>query len=233
MKIIIVDDEIQLQSYIIRKLINTYSVDIASNAKRGLYLIKHGTYQTIILDILLPDINGIELCKQIRDQGITTPIIMLSAEESIGQKTKAFHFGADDYMTKPFSLEELDLRIQSLQRRNQYIPQKDKISIGSFNLDTTNRVLLYKNIEVKLSRKEFDTLEILVKQINFTVSRKHFADSLWNEEALISSNSIDVHVGNLKRKLQKISNEICIKSVSGIGYVLFLNKNSTEKNELL
>lgn len=231
MKILIVDDEIHLYRYILKRLNEIYSIDIAPNAKKGLYLAKHSAYQAIILDVFLPDINGTELCREIRDQGITTPIIMLSADESISQKTKAFHFGADDYITKPFSLEELSLRIESLQRRSQYVPGNNRLQIGSYSLDTINRVLLHNGTEVGLSRKEFEIFEILLKQINFTVSRKSLADSLYNEETIITSNSIDVHVGKLKKKIQNTSDEISIKSVHGVGYILLHNKKSLKQKD--
>lgn len=224
MKILIIDDEIKLFEYIIKTLNKNYTLDIAETGKIGLYRAKYNKYEAIVLDISLPDYNGIDLCKDIRKLNNFTPIIMLTADSSTENKVKSLNFGADDYLTKPFEIDELDARIKSIIRRNQYHPRPKTITINNFVLNQENQAVYYKNQDIHLSKKEFEIFEILFRNVNQTITRKNIANSVWITEANISSNTIDVHIARIRKKLSEISDEIMIKSINKFGYSLIQKK---------
>lgn len=226
-KILIIEDEQDI-ARIIRDYINKngYEAIIANNGKDALHLIELLNPEFIILDIMLPDIDGIELCRQIRERN-NTPILILSARGSDTDKVLGLGFGADDYMTKPFSLTELLARIKSNLRRVESmisIPtnlpdNEDILHIGNITIDKKGYKVTKENKEVSLSAKELELLFFLSKHRNQVFSKSQLLDAVWGYTAYGDESTITVYIRRIREKLEDDpSNPLYIKTVWGIGY---------------
>lgn len=225
-KILIIEDEQDI-ARIIRDYINKngYEAIIANNGKDALHLIELLNPEFIILDIMLPDIDGIELCRQIRERN-NTPILILSARGSDTDKVLGLGFGADDYMTKPFSLTELLARIKSNLRRVEMISiptnlpdNEDILHIGNITIDKKGYKVTKENKEVSLSAKELELLFFLSKHRNQVFSKSQLLDAVWGYTAYGDESTITVYIRRIREKLEDDpSNPLYIKTVWGIGY---------------
>ncbi|CAH1056849.1 response regulator transcription factor [Paenibacillus pseudetheri] len=226
-KILIIEDEQDI-ARIIRDYINKngYEAIIANNGRDALHLIELLNPEFIILDIMLPDIDGIELCRQIRERN-NTPILILSARGSDTDKVLGLGFGADDYMTKPFSLTELLARIKSNLRRVESmisIPtnlpdNEDILHIGNITIDKKGYKVTKENKEVSLSAKELELLFFLSKHRNQVFSKSQLLDAVWGYTAYGDESTITVYIRRIREKLEDDpSNPLYIKTVWGIGY---------------
>lgn len=225
-KILIIEDEQDI-ARIIRDYINKngYEAIIANNGKDSLHLIELLNPEFIILDIMLPDIDGIELCRQIRERN-NTPILILSARGSDTDKVLGLGFGADDYMTKPFSLTELLARIKSNLRRVEMISiptnlpdNEDILHIGNITIDKKGYKVTKENKEVSLSAKELELLFFLSKHRNQVFSKSQLLDAVWGYTAYGDESTITVYIRRIREKLEDDpSNPLYIKTVWGIGY---------------
>ncbi len=173
-------------------------------------------YDVAILDLMLPDVDGHVICKTVRDNGVTMPIIILTARGEVEDKVNLLQSGADDYMVKPFALNELVARLQALLRRPE-----EKISavfsIGQFTLNTAEHKIFLFEEELSLTLKEFMLLEYFMRNPNKVISRDDIIDHAWNFDFASLSNTVDVHVKNLRKKIGPNGNKI-IKTVRGVGY---------------
>lgn len=219
MNILIIDDEIpllqKLASILTKEL---YTVETAVNGRDGLDKIWNDHYDLIILDIMLPHVSGLEIIKEIRQEGIETPVLMLTAKGDIEDKVKGLDLGADDYLPKPFSIAELLARIRALlRRRNTASPT---IEIGSLSLDTIRREAFVNNTPLPLTAKEFAILEFLMHNRGRAISRFTIAEHVWGDEfdPFSMSNFIDVHMSNLRKKLHAFDGLNLISTVRGFGY---------------
>ncbi|KTD87417.1 response regulator transcription factor [Paenibacillus etheri] len=225
-KILIIEDEQDI-ARIIRDYINKngYEAIIANNGKDALHLIELLNPEFIILDIMLPDIDGIELCRQIRERN-NTPILILSARGSDTDKVLGLGFGADDYMTKPFSLTELLARIKSNLRRVEMISiptnlpdNEDILHIGNITIDKKGYKVTKENKEVSLSAKELELLFFLSKHRNQVFSKSQLLDAVWGYTAYGDESTITVYIRRIREKLEDDpSNPLYIRTVWGIGY---------------
>jgi two-component system, OmpR family, response regulator VicR len=225
-KILIIEDEQDI-ARIIRDYINKngYEAIIANNGKDALHLIELLNPEFIILDIMLPDIDGIELCRQIRERN-NTPILILSARGSDTDKVLGLGFGADDYMTKPFSLTELLARIKSNLRRVEMISiptnlpdNEDILHIGNITIDKKGYKVTKENKEVSLSAKELELLFFLSKHRNQVFSKSQLLDAVWGYTVYGDESTITVYIRRIREKLEDDpSNPLYIKTVWGIGY---------------
>lgn len=218
MRILIIEDEIKISESLKKALVEKYySVDIANNGKDGIFFAQTNDYDLIILDILLPDINGMEVCKELRKSKVITPILMLTALDSVDYKIKGLDEGADDYITKPFDLGELFARIRSLIRRNTN--QKTSIvEIGELIIDSSERKVSRNGQDIKLSAKEFALLEYFVLNTNKVLTRDMISEHVWDMNFDPQSNLIDSFVRFLRQKIDKDFDKPYIHTLRNVGY---------------
>ena len=220
MKILIVDDERQLTEalQVILKQ-NKYSVDCAYNGEDGLDLALSGIYDVIVLDIMMPKIDGLTVLKTLRNKKCSTPILMLSAKSEITDKIDGLNLGADDYITKPFNTEELIARIRALMRRKATFTG-DVLTFADISLDRDTFNLCKDDKKIALGKKEFQILEMLILNQGKSIDKEKFIEKIWGYDTDAEYNTIEVYVSFLRKKLSAVGAKAEIKSLRGIGYTL-------------
>jgi len=218
MRILVVEDEAKLRSILERGLRGEgFAVDSAATAQNGLEFAKSFHYDLVILDLLLPDGTGVTLLKQIRDRNRTLPVMILTARSDIESKTLSFQSGADDYLTKPFSMAELALRVQALLRRGSFA-QVDEIRVDDLEMNRLTRQVRRAGRRLDLSPKEYSLLEYLMLHAGRTLSRSMIVEKVWDQSFEGFTNIVDVYVGHLRRKVDEGFDAKLIHTVRGIGY---------------
>lgn len=221
MRILIVDDEENLLDQLrISFQRQRYIVETAVDGEEALDKIFNSEFDIIILDIMLPKQDGFSVLKEIRQAGINTPVLMLTARKSVDEKVKALDLGADDYLAKPFSLDELMARVRAVLRRS--CEQKDAvIRVGNIQLSTATREVLVDGQAVELTMREFSILEFLMYNKNKAVSRFSLAEHVWGDafDPFSMSNFIDVHIKNIRRKIGDVNGSV-IRTIRGVGYMI-------------
>ncbi len=220
MRILIIEDEKSLADALKRAFESQhYSVDVSHKGEDGLYLANVNDYDLIILDIMLPDIEGWQVCEQLRKDKVITPILMLTALDSIDDKIRGLDQGADDYMTKPFDLRELMARARSLIRR-QAEQKTTKLRVADLVMDTSERTVVRAGKDIKLSAKEFAMLEYFMLNKNKVLTREMISEHVWDMNFDPQSNVIDSFVRFLRQKMDKDFDKQLIHTVRGVGYKL-------------
>lgn len=222
MKLLIVEDEPQLLS-IIRKGLseNNHEVSAALDGTTALLLLESNCYDVVILDVMLPDINGIEICRRLRAAGNFVPVLMLTALNSSENVVNGLNTGADDYMTKPFKFAELEARINALARRSgQDQKSPETITIDDLVIDRKNKTVKRNNIPINLTAKEFRLLNYLAKNSGAILSREQILDNVWNINFDMNTNVVDVYINYLRKKIDKPYNSNLIQTIKGIGYTI-------------
>ncbi|GGE68578.1 response regulator transcription factor [Priestia taiwanensis] len=221
MRILLVEDEIGLAEALGQLLKKQhYSVDIVHNGQAGLDYIVSGIYDLILLDIMLPEMDGITILKTIRTQGITTPIILLTAKGDIPDKVSGLDYGADDYVAKPFSTDELLARIRAALRRKGEVVTEDSVTVGDIELNTRSLKLTCKDKELKLILKESLLLELLILRKNTVTSKEQIIEKLWGLDSDVEHNNVEVYISFLRKKLTFLQASIRINTIRGVGYIL-------------
>lgn len=221
MRILIVDDEPELVEQIRQALAKQkYTVDTAFDGEEAMDRIYVDPYDLILLDIMLPKKDGFGVLLELRSEKKSTPVLMLTAKGGVEDRIKGLDLGADDYLAKPFSMEELLARIRALLRRSNALVSP-VLKIGTLSLNTASREVLHNDQLLDLTPKEFSILEFLLYNMNRAVSRYTMAEHVWGDEFDPStmSNSIDVHIKNLRRKIGDPRGEV-IRTVRGVGYMM-------------
>jgi DNA-binding response OmpR family regulator len=220
MRILVIEDEDQLAELIKRGLEEEgYAVDIASTGETGEELADSIPYDLIVLDIILPKRNGLEVCIDLRTKKIKAPVLMLTAKDTIEDKVKGLDTGADDYMVKPFVFEELYARVRALLRREEN-PVSHRLDLGAIVIDTTTRQVWRGQKGINLTPKEYAILEYLARHPNMVITRVMLEQHIWNLELDSTSNLVDVFIRKLRRKLDEREGESFIQTVKGAGYRL-------------
>lgn len=218
MRVLVVEDEEGIARFLKAGLESEYfAVDVAEDEERGSYLARTNDYDIIILDNMLPGKNGAEVCDDIRKSGRNTPIIMLSARAEMSIKVELLNKGADDYLTKPFSLEELLARIRALLRRPAHVAP-DLLEIEDLVLDTKKHLVTRKGKEIYLTRKEFMLLEYLLRNKGTAVSRGMILEHVWDINVDPFSNTVESHILNIRKKVNDKGRKNLIHTLPGIGY---------------
>jgi len=219
MKLLIVEDDKNILSFLKRGFEeNSHIVDSAENGKDGEYLAIVNIYDVIILDWMLPIKSGIEVLKSLRLQNITTHILMLTAKDGIKDTVNGLKSGADDYLSKPFSFDILEARVEALYRRSVSSDANNIIKLNTIMIDIDKKIVTKDDDEISLSSKEYELLLFLIKHKNSYVSKPQIEDGLWNNEEFVSSNVIEVTIYKLRKKIGKEF----IKSFRGLGYKIEL-----------
>ncbi|HPH78775.1 MAG TPA: response regulator transcription factor [bacterium] len=218
MKILIVEDEKRITSFIRKGLqYEGYTVDVAYEGETGLEKAKDENIDLIILDIMLPKKDGITLCRELRELGVSTPVIMLTAKDSIDDKVKGLDAGADDYLIKPFAFKELLARIRSLLRRGDATKQVI-LQVSDLVLDPSSREVRRGDKNIELSKKEYSLLEYLMRNKNQVLTRTMIAEHVWDYDFDSFTNTIDVYIRYLRKKVDDGFNIKLIRTIRGIGY---------------
>lgn len=218
MKVLIVEDEYNLADVIKERLEKEkLTVDIVEDGEEGYYYASTNTYDLIILDVILPNMSGFQILNKLRTDNINSKIIMLTARSTIEDKLNGLENGADDYLTKPFHMDELLARVNIQLKRNG---NKNNLSFGDLVLNTTTlKVTCAKTNEVvELIKKEFQLLEYFINNPNQVLSKEQIYDRVWGIENEIESNNLEAYLSFIRRKLRVIESKVVIKSVRGIGY---------------
>ena len=217
MKILIVEDDIKISAFLEKGLKEEkYTIDCCYDGEEAFYLITTNEYDLIILDVMIPYINGIDLCKDLKDIGNTTPIIILSAKSSIEDKILGLNSGANDYLAKPFSFDELLARIKVQLRDNETLT--NILQIADLNLDCDKRIVIRGDKIINLSSKEYMLLEYLLRNKEKVVTEDMINNSLWNMDDQTASNIISVYIYRLRQKIDKSSDTKLIHTIRGMGY---------------
>ncbi len=224
MRILLIEDEKKLSQVIKKGLTEQgFAVDTAYDGEEGLYLAEEESYDAIILDVMLPKIDGVEVCRQLREKKIGTPILMLTAKTQVNDRVGGLEVGADDYLTKPFAFAELKARIQALMRRAFKQPET-VIKIDSLEINPTKHLVKRGNQIISLTPKEFAILEYLVRYRDRVVTRTQITEHTWDYNFESLSNVIDVFIATLRRKIDKGQGKKLIHTVHGVGYKLSENE---------
>jgi two-component system copper resistance phosphate regulon response regulator CusR len=220
MRILIVEDEKRLANFVKKGLEEEYhQVDIALNGTSGLDLFKTAPYELVILDLLLPGLDGFSLCQTIRSLNAQVPILMLTARSAVEDKVKGLDSGADDYLTKPFSFSELSARVRALLRRRT--PQQlQQVKVGDVVLDSLRHTVTVSEDLVDLTPREFALLEYLMRNQGYVVTRTMIAEHVWNLNFDTMTNMVDVYINHLRKKIESKSGKQIIHTIRGIGYSL-------------
>jgi len=220
MRILLVEDELRLSNIIKKGLLEEgYAVDVAYDGEEGQYLSESEEYDLIILDIMLPKIDGLTLCRTLREKSIKTPVLMLTAKTTIEDKVAGLDSGADDYMTKPFSFLELRSRIQALIRRSLQ-ESSPILKVADLIVDPIKHTVTRNNKNIILTPKEFSILELLLRHKDEVVTRTMITEHAWDYNFDSMSNIVDVFVASLRRKIDKTAGKKLIHTVHGVGYRL-------------
>ncbi len=219
MKVLLIEDDKNTAEAVKTGLKNHYyTVDSVFTGVEGEINAEVNDYDLIIIDIMLPDIDGIEVCKRIRSSGIKTPILMLTARLGVEDKVAALDSGADDYLTKPFKLTELLARVRALMRRDVNSLKNNKLKVADLILDTTTYMVKRMNNAINLRKKELEILEYLLRNKGKVVSRSMIFEHVWDDHANPLTNVVDVHIRYLREKIDLPFKEQLIKTIHGVGY---------------
>ncbi|KUK82121.1 histidine kinase [Mesotoga sp. Brook.08.YT.4.2.5.1] len=220
MKVLIVEDERDL-GRLLKEFLERegFVVETAADGEEGLYMATSGPFDVIVLDILLPKLNGWQVLEGIRSSGSKIPVLMLTALDGIEDKVKGFYLGADDYLSKPFDIRELVVRIQSLLRRSQPVGTPSSIlKVGDLALDMSLKTVIRGNERIALRKKEYQILEYLMLNSGRVVPKSELEEHLWNEDDELWSDVIRSHIKNLRKKIDGGHKKKLIKTVRGMGY---------------
>jgi len=217
-RILVVDDEERLARSIARGLeADGFDVDVVHDGADGLWRAREGTYSAIVLDIMLPSMNGYEVCRTLRDEDVWTPILLLTAKDGEYDEAEGFEFGADDYLRKPFSHVVLTARLRSLIRRGATTPAMT-VAAGGLVLDPGTRRCIRGDDRIELTPREFAVLEVLMRRSPDAVAKQDLIDEVWGLDFDGDPNIVEVYIGYLRRKVDKPFAAASIATVRGYGY---------------
>ncbi len=220
MKILIVEDDKILAKTIEQCISQKYDTDIAYDGEEGLMYAKQGIYDLILLDLMLPIMNGYEVLRTLRNQKNYTPVLILTAKDGLDDKLRGFDDGADDYITKPFERKELLARIEAILRRSKgTYTEKNTITFKDLVLDLNNREVKVNGKELVLQGKQFDVLEYLLNSKNTIITKDQIFDKIWGFDSETSTNVIEVYASGLRKELKKIGYDKYLKTIRGVGYI--------------
>nr|WP_238483802.1 response regulator transcription factor [Anaerosporobacter faecicola] len=221
-KILIVEDENKIARFLELELkYEGYEVEIAGDGRQGYQKAMQEDVDLVILDVMLPGLSGLEVCRRVRQEGRQVPIIMLTAKDDVTDKVAGLDMGADDYMTKPFAIEELLARIRvALNRRVNAAVKSETLQMGKLVLNLSSHMVTYDQEEVVLTKKEFQLLEYLLKNKNIAMTREQLLNNVWDYEYLGDTNVVDVYVRYLRQKIDDKYGIHMISTVRGVGYII-------------
>jgi len=221
MNILIIEDEYSLADAVAETLNGEgFNTCIKTNGEDGEDEALTDNYDLILLDVMLPEKNGFDILRSLRNMSINTPIIMLTAKSEIEDKLNGLEHGADDYVTKPFSMRELMARVKTVIKRAKNIEDTEVLQYGDISLDVKNAKLICGNNEIQISGKELDLLELLLMNKNQVSTKENIIERIWGYDSEAEYNNVEVYITFIRRKLKLINSKVKIKAVRGLGYKL-------------
>ena len=222
MRLLIVEDEVRLADTL-RQLLNRqgYTADVYYDGVSGLDNAMTGIYDLMVLDVMLPGINGFQVVKKLREAGVATPVLMLTAKSDVSDRIHGLDCGADYYLTKPFEPEELLACVRTLLRRSGgQLQESDTLTWGDLSLERTTFTLSCAKREVRLSRREYDLIELLMRNGNQVVTKEQMLVKVWGYDSQAEDNNVEVYISFLRRKLTHLHSAVKIKTLRMLGYCL-------------
>lgn len=220
MKVLIVEDDKILSNTIKQCLESKFDIEQAYDGYDGFVFAKGNIYDAIILDLMLPEMNGYDVLQKLRANSVLTPVLILTAKDSLNDKVKGLSLGADDYLVKPFEREELIARVEALIRRNNSFFTNDILEFKDLKLNTKSRKVEINGKEIILQGKQFDLLEYLLKSKDTIITKEQIFDRIWGFNSDTSTNVIEVYASGLRKELKKYGYDKYIKTLRGVGYIL-------------
>ncbi len=221
MRVLLVEDEVRLAEAVKHILeSNRYVVDVCHDGESGLDYALSDVYEIIILDIMLPKVDGYTILKEIRETGNNVPILMLSAKSETSDKVQGLDYGADDYLTKPFETEELLARLRAMARRKGDVQDIERLSFGDITLDTMNLTLFCKDNSIPITLKEKEIIELFINRKGQVTSKEYMIEKLWGFDSVAEDNHVEVYVSFIRKKLKFLKSDTQIKTIRGVGYKL-------------
>ena len=221
MRALVIEDDAKIASFVVNGLRqNGFAVDHASDGERGFALAGTVNYDAVVLDIMLPKLDGLSLLRQLRQKKIQTPVLILSAKASVDDRVKGLQAGGDDYLTKPFAFSELLARVQALIRRATHTAEATKLSAGDLTMDLLTREVLRGGQQIELQSREFALLEQLLRHPGRAITKTMILEHLWDYSFDPQTNVVDVLVHRLRAKVDKDFPVKLIQTIRGVGYVL-------------
>jgi DNA-binding response OmpR family regulator len=232
MHILVVEDEKRL-AYLLRRVLleERHTVDLAHDGNEGLKLALSDSYDVVVLDLMLPEMDGLEICRQIRAEKIMVPVLMLTARGSVEDRVTGLNVGADDYLTKPFAIEELLARVNALlRRRDRRFDETLELTVGDLTLDLVRHEVSRAGQIIELTAKEFALLEYLMRHAGQALTRSQIVDSVWRYDMEALSNVVDIYIHYLRDKIDQGFSRSLIKTVRGVGYKIDAEQRSIGKS---
>lgn len=220
MKVLIVEDDKILSDTIKQCICSKFDTEQAYDGYEAYMLAKENIYDAIILDLLLPEMSGYDVLIKIRDEKVLTPVLILTAKDTLNDKLKGFRFGADDYMVKPFEREELIARLEAIIRRTNGAYKENVVQFKDLKLNIKNRKTFIKDEEIVLQGKQFDILEYLINSKETIITKEQIFDKIWGFDSYTTTNVVEVYASGLRKTLKKYGYEKYIKTIRGVGYMI-------------
>ena len=219
MRILVIEDDKILSQTVEQCIGKKYDFDHAYDGEEGVLYARQGIYDVIILDIMMPYMNGYEVLSALRNERIFTPVLILTAKDSINDKIKGFRVGADDYLVKPFNREELIARVEALIRRTNGNYSQNTLEYKGLVLNLNSRKVSANGKEIMLQGKQFDVLEYLINSKNTIITKDQIFDKIWGFNSDTTANVIEVYTSGLRKELKKIGYDKYLKTIRGVGYI--------------
>ncbi|MBS1824033.1 MAG: response regulator transcription factor [Acidobacteria bacterium] len=228
MRILVIEDEKRIADFLSRGLESAgYAVDVAHDGQAGLDLLHQTDYDLLVLDLNLPDMDGLDVLEKVRNRKVSPPVLILSARNAVDDRVKGLELGADDYLVKPFAFVELLARVRALLRRGQPIPER--LQVGDLVLDCIRRKVTRSGHPIELAPKEFSILEYMMRNPGRPLSRTMIVEHVWDMDYDGLTNIVDVYIRHLRTKIDENTTTRLIHTVRGIGYMLDLPERAAEK----
>lgn len=221
MRILIIEDDVKIAAFVVKGLGQAgFTVDHAENGLDGFHLAASSEYDAIVVDVMLPKLDGLSVIEDLRKQGVNTPVLILSAKQSVGDRVRGLETGGDDYLTKPFAFSELLARVQALVRRSRSIAEPTSLAVADLKLNLIKREVHRDGISIELQPKEFSLLEYLMRNAGRVVSKTMIMENVWGYNFDPQTNVVEARMSRLRDKVDKDFETPLIHTVRGVGYVI-------------
>ncbi|MFX3619446.1 MAG: response regulator transcription factor [Sporolactobacillus sp.] len=224
MRLLAVEDNASLLTEIVRLLSEDYTVDSAEDGNDALYLAEQNIYDVLVLDVMLPGMDGFEITRQLRDKGISTPVIFLTARDAVTDRVKGLNIGGDDYIVKPFQEQELKARVAAILRRSSPMSLNQTLCYKGIVIENKRHQVMINNEVLALTSKQYELLEFLIQNEEQILTREQIFDRIWGFDSDTTAGIVEVYIHQLRRKLKKYGYDTDIRTVRGIGYMLSANE---------
>ena len=220
-RVLVAEDDQAVRNAVVRVLeLDGHSVQSANDGRAALDAIIDDTPDAVVMDVMMPFVDGLTVCREVRHRGNRVPILLLTARVEVDDRVAGLDAGADDYLTKPFAVAELSARVRALLRRNSSPETNSRLTVGSLSIDRDTRSVTRNGRSIELTKTEFNLLELLAEQSGLVVTREYIYDNVWGYNFETNSKSLDVYIGYLRRKLNAPDEVDPIRTVRGMGYSL-------------